>query len=535
MGKMRDSDSLIGQYLGKYQIKAELGRGGMGVVYRGYDPLLDRPVAIKVLPPQLTYDGQFVQRFHQEAVLAARLHHPGIVPIYDVGEQNGIHYIVMLFLEGMTLEGWLQRQGPLAPAQARPILRQVADALDYAHSHGVIHRDIKPANVMLSPEGHATLMDFGLVRAAEGTSLTRTGMVMGTPEYMSPEQALGEEVDGRSDIYSLGIVLYKMLSGKVPFARTTPYAITYAHINEPPPPLRQVRADLPAGVEAVVNKALAKRREDRYARAGLMGDDFDAAVAGRPVAAGAALRAAPIATASAATRMMVGGAKAPPTGAGAPKWLPWTAGILLLILVAIIILLTTRPTSTSQAGVAALTPTAGAPVSTPMPAGAQSIAVDGTQTQGPADGLAAPGPTATLAGSSPVPPATATQVPDKPTAAPTRRPAPTRSPACREWHKKPGAGFGIVLIENHLGEPLSLDYAVGGSGNWAVPAKSGDTPGRWWSEVPVGTHVFNYTTPSFNGKVTFHVEEGKSYVSPLYLNDRSEDYVYPMEIPAGCR
>jgi serine/threonine protein kinase len=122
MGLMRDNDSLIGQHLGKYRIQAELGRGGMGVVYRGYDPVLDRPVAIKVLPLQLTYDGQFVQRFHQEAVLAARLHHPGIVPIYDVGEQNGIHYIVMQFLEGMTLEAWLQRQGPLAPAHARPIL-----------------------------------------------------------------------------------------------------------------------------------------------------------------------------------------------------------------------------------------------------------------------------------------------------------------------------------------------------------------------------------------------------------------------------
>jgi hypothetical protein len=329
---MSANDSLVGQSLGKYRIQAELGRGGMGVVYRGYDPALGRPVAIKVLPLPLTYDAQFVQRFHQEAVLAARLHHPGIVPIHDVGEQGGIHYIVMQFLEGMPLEDWLQRQGPLAPADIRPILRQVADALDYAHGRGVIHRDIKPANVMLGLDGRATLMDFGLVRAAEGTSLTRSGTVMGTPEYMSPEQALGEEVDGRSDIYSLGIVLYKMLSGRVPFARTTPYAITYAHIHEPPPPLREVRADLPVALETVVDKALAKRRDDRYPRAGLLADDFDAAATGRPLAAGTAARASPAAAHLEKTHMMTGGA-APPAKAGPPRWLLWAAGAAALLLV----------------------------------------------------------------------------------------------------------------------------------------------------------------------------------------------------------
>jgi hypothetical protein len=378
---MSANDSLIGQHLGKYQIQAELGRGGMGVVYRGYDPVLSRPVAIKVLPPQLTYDIQFVQRFHQEAVLAARLRHPGIVPIHDVGEQNGIHYIVMQFLDGMTLEGWLERQGPLAPAHARPVLRQVADALDYAHSHGVIHRDIKPANVMISPEGRATLMDFGLVRAAEGTSLTRTGMVMGTPEYMSPEQALGEEVDGRSDIYSLGIVLYKMLSGKVPFARTTPYAITYAHIHEPPPPLRESRPDLPAAVESVVNKALAKRREDRYPRAGLFADDFDAALTGRPAAVQTAPVAALGAPAPGPTHLMVKDAGAPPARPSGRKWLPWVAGALVLLIAAIAVAALLRP------GLGART------TSTPLTAGPSAAA--GEQ-GGTVDGKTLP-PTATLA------------------------------------------------------------------------------------------------------------------------------------------
>jgi uncharacterized protein YraI len=337
------TESLVGHKLGKYLVQSEIGRGGMGVVYRGYDPALDRLVAIKVLPPALLNDAQFVQRFHQEAVLAARLQHPGIVPIHDVGEQAGIHYIVMQYLEGTTLEDWLARQGPLAPAQAKPILRQLAEALDFAHGRGVIHRDVKPANVMISPEGRATLMDFGLVRAAEGTSLTRTGMVMGTPEYMSPEQALGEEVDGRSDIYSLGIMLYKMLSGKVPFARTTPYAITYAHIHEPPPPLRESRPDLPAALELVVNKALAKRREDRYPRARLLADDFDAAAAGKAVGAGAAARAAPAGVGPAPARTSTPGARTAAAGAGPPRWVAWVAGALvLLIAVAVITRLASR-------------------------------------------------------------------------------------------------------------------------------------------------------------------------------------------------
>jgi predicted Ser/Thr protein kinase len=416
------NDSLIGQSLGKYQIRAELGRGGMGVVYRGYDPGLGRPVAIKVLPPQLTYDAQFVQRFHQEAVLAARLHHPGIVPIHDVGEQGGMHYIVMQYLEGQTLEDWLERQGPLAPQQARPILRQVADALDYAHGRGVIHRDIKPANVMLSPEGRTTLMDFGLVRAAEGTSLTRTGMVMGTPEYMSPEQALGEEVDGRSDIYSLGIVLYKMLSGKVPFARTTPYAITYAHIHEPPPPLREVRADLPAGVESVVTKALAKRREDRYPRAGLLADDFDAA-AGRPLSAGAAKRATPLAAASEKTRMMAGGAGAPPAKAGGRRWLVWVAGATALLVTMAIIALLLGPgpgESTARTAPTALAVSPGDKVvidtSTPAPSATLRTAVGAATTAN----VATPSPHA----ATPTPQPTAT-----PRQEATALPTPTSVPA----------------------------------------------------------------------------------------------------------
>ena len=239
-------DDFIGKRLGKYEIESEIGRGGMAVVYRGYDPALQRTVAIKVLPQAFTFDRDFVQRFHREAVMAANLRHPNIVTIHDVGEQDGIHYIVMEYLEGVTLDVWLSQRGAMSPAQAEPIVAQIAAALDFAHSRGVIHRDIKPSNIMISPSGHVTIMDFGLVRAGEGSELTRTGMVVGTPEYMAPEQALGNAVDARSDIYSFGVVIYRMLSGQTPFSGSTPYAITYAHVNEPPPPLRQIRRDLPA-------------------------------------------------------------------------------------------------------------------------------------------------------------------------------------------------------------------------------------------------------------------------------------------------
>jgi len=271
--------NLIGKHLGKYEIRTEIGRGGMGVVYRGYDDMLKRDVAIKVLPPQLSLDTEFVKRFEQEAVLAASLHHPNIVTIYDVGKQDGVQYIVMQYLEGEPLDRWLRQRPNISLAQVSAIATQMAAALDHAHSRKIIHRDVKPANIMVDANGHATLMDFGLVRAGEGSGLTRTGVIMGTPEYMSPEQALGKEVDYRSDIYSLGVVVYALLCGKAPFERSTPYAISYAHINDSPPPLRQLRPDLPQAVDAVVMKALAKRPEDRYQSAGAFANAFAEALA----------------------------------------------------------------------------------------------------------------------------------------------------------------------------------------------------------------------------------------------------------------
>ena len=257
----------------KYAIQAELGRGGMGIVHRGFDTVLRRPVAIKVLAPHLSRDPEAVARFRQEAVAAANLQHTNIVTIHAVGEDNGWHYIVMELLEGQPLDKWLAGRGPLPLAQARHIVRQLAAALDYAHQRQVVHRDVKPANSMLAANGRAILMDFGLVAARSPGSASAAGDDSpdaggGTPNYMAPEQIQGQSVDGRADIYALGVILYELATGQPPFVRENPLAVIYAHLNEPPRPPRLLRADLPAPVDAVILKALAKQPDDRFARAG---------------------------------------------------------------------------------------------------------------------------------------------------------------------------------------------------------------------------------------------------------------------------
>lgn len=275
-------ETLTGHTLdGRYTIQALIGRGGMGAVYDGYDTLLQRRVAIKVLLRELTADPEFMVRFRQEAVTAASLHHPGIVTIYDVGEEQDIHYIVMQYLTGTTLHEWLASRGPLPASEAEPIVTQLGAALNHAHERGIIHRDLKPSNIMVAPDGQVTLMDFGLVRAGEGSGLTRSGIVVGTPEYMAPEQALGDPVDARTDIYAFGVVIYRLLTGKVPFARSTSMATAYAHVHEPPPPLRQIRPEIPRSVEKVVLKALAKSPADRYQSAGQLAAEFAQAATGK--------------------------------------------------------------------------------------------------------------------------------------------------------------------------------------------------------------------------------------------------------------
>jgi serine/threonine protein kinase len=260
-------DELIGQSFGSYAVVEKLGEGGMAVVYKGYQASLNRYVAIKVLRGDLAHDQEFVTRFHREALAVAKLSHPNILHIYDTGVAHGVYYIVMDYAEGGSLSD-LIRQGPIEIGRAVSIAIQMAGALDYAHREGLIHRDVKPSNILLSRDGRPLLSDFGIAKIMyEATQLTRTGASIGTPEYMAPEQVQGQPSDARADIYALGIVLYEMLAGTVPFRAATPVATLYKHVHEPLPPLRQANSNIPAWLEAAVYKALAKRPEDRFQRA----------------------------------------------------------------------------------------------------------------------------------------------------------------------------------------------------------------------------------------------------------------------------
>jgi len=263
---------------GLYEIEAEIGRGGMAVVYRARDTRLRRKVALKVLPPELAFREEVRSRFLREAEMSARLSHPHIVPIYSVDEASGVVYFAMGLVEGESLAAMLGREPRPGVEVVRRILREVADALHYAHQHGVVHRDIKPDNILIEAgTGRAVVTDFGIARAAEGDQrLTVTGIAVGTPAYMSPEQAMGErEVDGRADIYALGVVGYQMLAGELPFQATNTPAMLMKHLSERPRPLAQLRADLPPNLVHAIDRALEKGRGERWPNA----DEFRAALA----------------------------------------------------------------------------------------------------------------------------------------------------------------------------------------------------------------------------------------------------------------
>jgi serine/threonine protein kinase len=270
--KTNDTLNLIGKQLGQYEILEEIGRGGMAVVYKAYQPSLNRYVAIKVLLPHLSLDKEFIERFQREALAAGKLEHPNIIHIYDVGQEGDLHYLVMSLVAGPNLAARLAREGALDSRTAFTIVRQVGAALDFAHSQGVVHRDVKPSNILLTSTGEAILTDFGIAMAASESRLTQTGAHIGTPAYMSPEQAEGHTVDGRADLYSLGVVLYEMLSGQVPFQADTPAAVLYKQVHTPPPSLSTLRPTVPKAVEHVVLRALEKDPNKRYPHASEMVD-----------------------------------------------------------------------------------------------------------------------------------------------------------------------------------------------------------------------------------------------------------------------
>ena len=262
---MSDPGSTV--FNGRYELHRRLGRGGMAEVFLARDQLLDRPVAVKVLFPEFATDPAFVERFRREATAAANLSHPNIVGVFDWGEADNTYFIVMEYVDGRTLSEVLRDEGPLHPARVADIGADVAAALGSAHRNGVVHRDVKPGNVIVTGAGLVKVADFGIARAIAASTeanLTQVGTVMGTAAYFSPEQARGDTVDPRSDIYSLGCVLYELVLGRPPFAGETPVAIAYQQVHESPVPPRQINPQIPAALEAIILKCLAKNPANRY-------------------------------------------------------------------------------------------------------------------------------------------------------------------------------------------------------------------------------------------------------------------------------
>src|SRR5450432_598729 len=256
-----------GSTLGRYELRRRIARGGMAEVYLGYDRRVRRRVAIKVLYGS---DEPFVRRFEREAEAVGTLSNDHILPLYDFGEQRPWYYLVMPYVEGGTLRDYLLQRTSLTLEEAGSFLEQIAEALQYAHDHGVVHRDVKPSNILLRPDGHAYLGDFGLAKAKMGAdAVTHAGTMVGTPEYMAPEQSNGIH-DYRSDIYSLGIILYQMLTGRVPFTGDSPVAISLKHIQASPTPPSELNSTIPQAIEDVILKALAKDPNERYQQAEIL-------------------------------------------------------------------------------------------------------------------------------------------------------------------------------------------------------------------------------------------------------------------------
>src|SRR6266567_2901418 len=333
---------------GRYELDGIVGRGGMAEVYRARDLRLDRIVAVKTLREDLARDQTFQARFRREAQSAASLNHPSIVAVYDTGEDtDGPHipYIVMEYVDGRTLRDLLREDRRLLPERALEITDGVLRALDYSHRNGIVHRDIKPGNVMLTRGGQVKVMDFGIARAVSDAqaTMTQTAQVIGTAQYLSPEQARGERVDARSDLYSTGCLLYELLTGRPPFLGDSPVAIAYQHVRENPVPPSRVDPEVPQWADAIVLRAMAKDPRDRYQSAAEMRQDIQRALSGVPVAA-------PRTAAYGTATQRVGPATAMATGAmagyqygsddGYPpepterRWLPivlWIAGILVVL------------------------------------------------------------------------------------------------------------------------------------------------------------------------------------------------------------
>jgi len=260
--------------IGRYEIRSELGRGGMATVYRAFDPSFDREVAIKVLPKEFLHDPAFQERFKREIKIIAALEHPAIVPVYDAGEEDGVPYFVMRFMPGGSLTNQIDR-GKFSMEDAARIIERLASALAYAHKKGIIHRDLKPDNILFDNNGDAYISDFGVASFVSSNTGITGNSAIGTPAYMSPEQAQGEKVDSRSDIYGLGVIIFQMLSGQQPYKADTPMGVALKQITDPVPDILKVNPDLPQETDTVIKTAMAKKKEDRYPSATELAKAFE--------------------------------------------------------------------------------------------------------------------------------------------------------------------------------------------------------------------------------------------------------------------
>lgn len=509
-------NTLIGKTLGQYHILSEIGRGGMAVVYKAEQTSLNRFVALKVLFPNFTGDSTSVERLYREAQAAARLDHPNIVEIYEVGEHEGLHFIAMKYVDGEPLDKILQ-QGPMPPARALKILAQVASALDYAHRHNVVHRDIKPSNIIVSAGDRITLTDFGLAKGAGSATLTSAGALVGTPAYMSPEQASGDETDYRSDIYSLGVIAYEMFAGRPPFTGN-PLSIILAHASQTPPPLRQFRPELSPNVEALVYKALAKEPAERYATAG----EFAAAL--RQALTRPAASLAPGTQAA-------GTAKTParPTAAGRSRLVWGIAGAIVVIAIAVGIGAwatsgrgQSTPPPIETPAVIAPPPTVPVPAVAPTPTHTPSATSTAAPAESPAPTLVSTAPA--VATSTPLPTAAWTASP-----APTDTPSPLPTPTATRPARTASPAITLSLTTPADGQAFSPDQTPVLSWSSSRPLAGDESYAVVIERIP--------PPPNTGIWYDYHITRDTILPAPLYLVETSADgqFVWYVQVMRGAR